>query len=85
MVTLEITIPVSAKWPTRDELAARNAVEAALNSAGIGIVSGVGGGMGEMELAYRVTDESKIADARASIDQAMKAHMASFQYKVRVC
>jgi hypothetical protein len=84
MVTLEITIPTASTWPTRDELIARNTVEKALNEAGIGKVTGAGGGMGDMHLAYRIDDETKIVAARAAIDRAMKTHMASFQYKVRV-
>jgi hypothetical protein len=84
MVTLEITIPVATTWPTRDELSARNAVERVLNAARVGKVSGAGGGMGNMDLAYRLEDEASIPDARVVIDQAMKTHMASFQYKVTV-
>jgi hypothetical protein len=84
MLTLEITIPTASTWPTRDELFARNTVEKALNEAGIGRVTGAGGGMGNMDLAYRIDDETKTMEARAAIDQAMKAHMASFQYKIRV-
>ncbi|PWT86619.1 MAG: hypothetical protein C5B56_12140 [Proteobacteria bacterium] len=84
MVTLEITIPVASEWPTREELTARNAVENALNAVGLGIISGAGGGMGNMDLAYRLDDEAKVPAARAAIDQAMKQHMARFQYRVTV-
>jgi hypothetical protein len=85
MLTLEISIPIASEWPTREDLNSRNAIEDALNAAGIGIVSGAGGGMGMMDLAYRVDDAAKITAARALIDQAMKTHMANFQYEITVC
>jgi hypothetical protein len=84
MVTLEIAIPVPSEWPTRGELVCRNRVEDALNAAGVGTVSGVGGGMGNMDVAYRLDDETKIPAARTVIAEAMKSHMANFQYKVSV-
>jgi hypothetical protein len=80
MFCLEITIPIASTWPSRDELAARNTVEHALKSASIGKCTGAGGGMGQMHLTYRVTDESA---ARAAIAEAMKAHMPSFQYSLK--
>jgi hypothetical protein len=84
MVTLEITIPVASEWPTREDLTARNAVEDALNAAGLGIISGAGGGMGNMDLAYRLDDEAMIPSARVAIDNAMKMHMARYQYTISV-
>jgi mevalonate kinase len=84
MITIEIRIPIASTWPTREELGARNAVEASLNAAGIGKVTGAGGGMGSIDLAYRVDDEAKITAAKAAIDEAMKTHMASFRYQVAV-
>jgi hypothetical protein len=83
MITLEISIPIASQWPTRDELTARNAVEAALDAAGVGICSGAGGGMCQMHLAYRVDNESALPAARAVIDAAMKTHMPGFRYQVR--
>jgi hypothetical protein len=84
MVTVEITIPILSQWPTREQLGARNAVESALNAAGLGIVSGVGGGMGVMDVAYRVDDETKVAAAHAVIDKAMQTHMPQFRYQVTI-
>ena len=85
MLTLEITIPVGSTWPTRDEINARNAVEEALDATGIGIVSGAGGGMGVMDLAFRLEDEAKVPAAHLAINEAMKTHMPNFKYTVRVC
>ena len=75
-------MPIASDWPTRDELAARNAVEAALIAAAAGKCTGAGGGMGKMHLTYRVNDEAEVAAARAVIDEAMKKHMPGFQYEV---
>jgi len=83
MVTLEITIPIASPWPTREDLIARNAVEAALKVTSVGRCTGAGGGMGQMDLAYCVDDTAKIPAARAVIDDAMKAHMPSFKYQIR--
>ena len=82
---LEITIPLASKWPTREELSARNAVEDALRAADIGICVGAGGGMGVMDLGFRVDDEAKLADAKAAIEGIMKSLMPGFEYRVRVC
>jgi hypothetical protein len=40
--------------------------------------------MGKMDLAYRVSNETKVPVARAIIDNAMKIHLARFQYEIRV-
>lgn len=82
MVALEVTMPIASVWPTRDELSARNAVEAALATAAVGICTGAGGGMGQMHLTYRVNSESEVPAARAAIDQAMKKHMPGVHYEV---
>jgi hypothetical protein len=84
MVSIEITMPIASQWPTRDELAARNAVEASLISARVGICTGAGGGMGQMHLTYRVADESIVPAARAVIAEAMKSHMPTFLYSIKV-
>jgi hypothetical protein len=84
MIYYEITVPVVSDWPTREELAARNAVEAALIAAGAGKCTGAGGGMGHMHLTIRLDDESAVQAARAVIDGAMKAHMPGFQYTVKM-
>ena len=49
----------------------------------VGKCIGAGGGMGEMKLTYRVEDESRVAAARAVIDEAMKTHMSGSQYQIR--
>lgn len=82
MLHLEITIPIAATWPTSAELAARNAVEAALNAARLGVCTGAGGGMGQMHLTYRLTDESAASAARSLIAQAMKTHLPDFRCEV---
>ncbi len=84
MVTLEITIPIASTWPTREELNARNAVESALVAAGIGKCTGAGGGMGQMDLTYRVDDDTQVPAAHALIAGAMKNHMPGLEYQVRV-
>jgi hypothetical protein len=84
MVTLEITIPIRSDWPTRKELAARNAVETALGVAAVGLCTGAGGGMGQMHLTYRLDDDTKVPTARAAIAEAMKVHMPDFQYRVAI-
>ena len=38
--------------------------------------------MGQMELAYRVGNEANIPAARRLIEQAMKTHLAGFEYQV---
>ena len=65
MVTLEITIPIASTWPTREELNAQNAVESALVPVGIGKCTGAGGGMGQMDLTYRVDDDTQVPAAQA--------------------
>ena len=52
-----VNIPVAGMWPSPEELAARNAAMASLDAVGIGTCTGAGGGMGEMDFSYRVTDE----------------------------
>jgi hypothetical protein len=84
MISLEVTMPIASTWPTREELAARNAVEQALIAAPVGKCTGAGGGMGQMHLTYRVDEESSVPAARAVIDEAMKTHMPNFQYQIRV-
>jgi len=84
MIALEITMPIASTWPTREELAARNAVEQALMASPVGTCTGAGGGMGQMHLTYRVDSESSVPAARAVIDEAMKNHMPNFKYQIRV-
>jgi hypothetical protein len=84
MLCLEITIPIASEWPNREELAARNAVEAEIMSAGAGQCIGAGGGMGQMHLAYGVADKSAVPAARTLIADAMTRHMPSFQYSIKV-
>jgi hypothetical protein len=82
MIALEIAIPIASTWPSRDELAARSAVEAALLAAAVGKCTGAGGGMGMMHLTCRVDNESWISAARAVIDEAMAKHMPSCRFEV---
>jgi hypothetical protein len=84
MIELEVTIPVASEWPSRDELAARNAAETALRQSNVAICSGAGGGMGEMHLTFRVADQTAVHAARAAIEQAMCTHMPGFEYRVRL-
>jgi len=84
MTYTEIAIPIANKWPTSEELQARNAVEAALDAASVGICTGAGGGMGQVDLTFRVDDQEMVPAAREVIDRAMKAHMPNFKYNIRV-
>jgi hypothetical protein len=84
MTTVQIRIPIGSEWPTPKELDCRNAVEAALNASSVGQCTGAGGGCGEMDLSYRVNDDSRLAAARAAIDQAMAYHMPGVQYQVAI-
>jgi Immunity protein 26 len=84
MTTLTITIPIDAEWPTSKQLAARNKVEAALGASGIMHSSGAGGGLGEMDLSFRVDDDSRVPAARAKIEAAMALIMPGFEYEVAV-
>jgi hypothetical protein len=84
MTTLTITIPIASEWPTSKELAYRSKVEGALNASKIGQCTGAGGGLGEMHLSYRVDDDSRVAAARAKIEEAMARHMRGFQYEVAI-
>jgi hypothetical protein len=84
MKTLVVTIPVASEWPTSRELARRNKVEAALEASKIMQCTGAGGGLGEMQLTYRVDDDFRIAAARAKIEAAMALLMPGFEYEVSV-
>ena len=84
MFALEITIPIASTWPTREELAARNRVEAELMSATIGKCTGAGGGMGQMHLTYRVDNVALIPAARVLVEEAMKKHMPNFEHHIAV-
>jgi hypothetical protein len=84
MIALEIAIPIASDWPTRDELASRNAVETALIAAAVGKCTGAGGGRRMMHLTYRVDDESLVPTAREVIEESMKKHMPAVEYKIRL-
>jgi hypothetical protein len=84
MPTLTLTIPIASDWPTPKELARRSEVEAALGASSIGQCTGAGGGLCEMHLSYRVDDDSRVAAARAKIEQAMARHMPGFQFEVAI-
>ena len=81
MKNVSVHIPLATTWPTREEIAARDKVTDALNSNGIGKMTGAGGGMGEMDFSFQVADEST---ARSEIDRAMHEHMPGAVYRVRV-
>jgi hypothetical protein len=59
----------------------RNAVTDALDAAEIGKCTGAGGGRGEMDFCYQVSDEQA---ARAAIAAAMQSLMPGAQYRIRV-
>jgi hypothetical protein len=69
MTTLTIKIPIASEWPTSKELALRNKVGAALDASGNGQCTGAGGGLGEMDLSFRVDDDSRVLAARAKSRQ----------------
>jgi hypothetical protein len=81
MVHLFVDITVVSKWPSSDELAARNGVIAELDAVDIGSCTGARGGLGKMDFSYSVKDEST---ARAAIESAMRMHMPNVEYHVRV-
>ena len=81
MLQVFVTVPTASAWPSPSELAARNAVTDAITASGVGTCTGAGGGMGEMDFSYRVTDE---AATRAAIESAMQTHMPNAKYRVRV-
>lgn len=80
MAQLTVTIKLAETWPSPKELAARNSVTDALDAAKIGKCIGAGGGMGEMDFAYDVTDESF---ARNEVTTAMQTLMPGSQFQVR--
>lgn len=63
-----VEIPVDGEWPSPEDLNARNAVIEALDQRNIGEFIGSGGGMGNMDFSYRVTNEDK---ARQAIEATM--------------
>lgn len=81
MASVWVTIPLAGTWPTRAELAKRNAITDALTAAGIGTCTGAGGGQGEMDFSFHVDDENA---ARAAIASAMQSIMPGVAYRVRV-
>jgi hypothetical protein len=81
MASVFVTIPVAATWPSADELKARNAVIAAVDTSAVGISTGAGGGLGAMDFSYSVAD---VAAARAVIERAMTEHMPATEYEVRL-
>jgi hypothetical protein len=81
MLSVWISISIASEWPSRGELAGRNEVEDALEAAAIGECTGAGGGMGKMDLSFKVPDESK---ARAAIEKAMQQHLPGLVYQVNV-
>ena len=83
MLSLEITIPIASIWPSSAELAARNAVEAALIASGIGQCTGAGGGRGLMHLTLRIADESAFSAASSAISNAMNLYMPGVQYQIQ--
>jgi hypothetical protein len=81
IMNISVNIPVAGTWPSPEELAARNAVMASLNELGIGTFTGSGGGMGEMDFSYRVTDESA---ALSAVERVMREKLPTATYRVQV-
>ncbi len=75
-----VSIPVARNWPSREELMMRNTVTDALDAAEIGKCTGAGGGRGEMDFSYQVSDEQA---ARAAIAAAMQSLMPGVQFRIR--
>jgi hypothetical protein len=82
MTTITITIPVVSDWPTSEELARRNKIKEALDTAKVGQCTGAGGGLGEMHLSYRIDDNSFVPAARAKIETVMARHAVGIQYTI---
>lgn len=83
---VSVIIPFAGTSPSPDELAARNAAMASLDEVGIGTRIGAGGGMGEMDYSYRVTDEpaarsaiERIPDLSGGTDHAFASCAVSAQ------
>jgi hypothetical protein len=81
MASVSVSIATAGTWPAPSELTSRNAVTDALTDAGIGTCTGAGGGGGEMDFSFRVSD---VEAARAAIITAMQGHMPDAQYRIRV-
>ena len=76
MKSVLVRIPVANTWPSPQEVAARNLATKALSESGIGVCTGAGGGMGEMDFSYRVADE---AVARSEIVRIMQQFFPGVQ------
>ena len=77
MMSVWVTIPTAGTWPTPAELEMRNAVIAALTTAGIGSCTGGG----EMDFSFRVGEEHT---ARTAIEATMRDHTPGIAYRLRV-
>jgi hypothetical protein len=80
MTDLVVTIPLPSTWSLSGEWAARQALEDALNSTGIGSSVSFGTIAGEMHLSLRVADES---EAGLVIARAVQKAMPGTQHRVR--
>jgi hypothetical protein len=81
MPYLSVQIPVATTWPSRDDLAARNAVIAELDARHIGKSQGAGGGRGAMDFSYIVPVAS---DAEAVIREVFAKHLPDRDYSIRI-
>ena len=79
MASLSVLIPIATTWPTAIDLAARDTIIDALSTAKIGKCTGAGGGMGEMDFSFDVSD---LAVSTASIHAIMKTLMPEALYRV---
>jgi hypothetical protein len=81
MPTIWVEMPLKSNWPTRAELASREAAIRHLNAIAIGKCTGAGAGRGMMDFSYQVSDE---ASAKKAIDSAMQELMPAVSFKIRV-
>jgi hypothetical protein len=81
MLHLFVTIPIAETWPTPEDLASRDAAVDALTAAKVGNCRGAGGGMGEMDFSFQVSDESF---ARSETHRVMSQFFAGREYRVTV-
>ena len=76
-----VEIAVDGEWPSPEDLKARDAVIDALDQRNIGEFIGSGGGMGNMEFSYRVSNEET---ARQAIEATMARLLPDRPFKLEI-
>lgn len=76
-----VEIPVDGEWPSPEDLNARDAVIDALDQRNIGEFIGSGGGLGNMDFSYRVSNEEV---ARQAIEATMARLLPNLPFTLEV-